>query len=180
MSRLMYNLVPKKVWSIFISMKKCNKCLLEKPITDFSKDKSRPDGYQYDCKACKKIQNEKNKEWRKEYYLNNKEKIKNHTSKWNLINNDKLGGGVYALIDKNTDKIIYIGQTGQLQRRKYEHNSKFKNNSNGGITTKFNLNPKNFEFIILHHIDDENERLRIEKELINTLQPKYNLVGCPD
>lgn len=44
--------------------KKCPKCKICKPITEFSKDKSRKSGYQTYCKKC-----------RKHYYKNNVDKV---------------------------------------------------------------------------------------------------------
>lgn len=35
--------------------KTCDRCNKTKPIKEFSKDKSRRDGYQYQCKVCNKI-----------------------------------------------------------------------------------------------------------------------------
>lgn len=46
----------------------CNGCSETKPLTAFSKDKSRDDGLEYYCKVCKA-------EYRKEYRRSNKEKI---------------------------------------------------------------------------------------------------------
>ena len=33
-------------------VKKCNSCNEEKNLTEFRKDKSKPDGYRYECKTC--------------------------------------------------------------------------------------------------------------------------------
>ena len=46
-------------------LKNCNKCLLDKDMSCFSKDKNRKDGYYSICKECKK-----------EYRLNNLELVK--------------------------------------------------------------------------------------------------------
>lgn len=40
-----------------MSEKTCIKCLLLKPLSEFSKDKTRPDGHFPYCKVCKKISN---------------------------------------------------------------------------------------------------------------------------
>lgn len=60
-------------------MKKCYYCKEEKELTDFTKSKKYKDGYHYNCKKCKNAQSrleyEKNKLTKKEYYLDNKEKI---------------------------------------------------------------------------------------------------------
>lgn len=37
--------------------KKCSKCGIEKPLTDFYKDNARPDGLSCYCKQCRKIMN---------------------------------------------------------------------------------------------------------------------------
>lgn len=49
-------------------MKTCPSCLLEKPISEFSKNNSYQDGHNVYCRKCQK-------EKSKEYYLNNKKKI---------------------------------------------------------------------------------------------------------
>lgn len=44
-------------------MKKCGKCLLEKPLADFTaRGKSRPGEYQSDCNECRKIDLRKHKQ----------------------------------------------------------------------------------------------------------------------
>lgn len=55
-------------------VKICNTCKIEKEISNFSKDKSRNDGLQNDCKDCDKLYRENNKEkisQRKKVYLEN-------------------------------------------------------------------------------------------------------------
>ncbi len=47
-------------------MKKCTKCKIEKPLTEFYKDKNSKDGYGFYCKSCKN-------EWYNEWYKSNKE-----------------------------------------------------------------------------------------------------------
>ena len=49
-------------------MKKCSKCGIEKPLTEFHKRKKSKDGHEYRCKTCKKQQHA-------EYYAQNKERI---------------------------------------------------------------------------------------------------------
>lgn len=60
-------------------MKKCYICKVEKEINNFGKLKSAPDGHRYDCKDCRKVYREQNKEHIKkkqdEYYENNKENL---------------------------------------------------------------------------------------------------------
>jgi DNA-directed RNA polymerase subunit M/transcription elongation factor TFIIS len=66
-------------------MKKCYRCELDKPLSEFSKDKNNKDGLTYDCKNCRKVIYKKwydanidkikakhieYKEYRKAYYHN--------------------------------------------------------------------------------------------------------------
>lgn len=63
--------------------KTCSKCKREKPLTQFSKDKSKKDGHKYVCKLCAKVRDkayreanrEKLKALSKAYYEANREKI---------------------------------------------------------------------------------------------------------
>lgn len=50
----------------------CKKCNNIKPITSFSKDKSKPSGYSYTCKDCRK---EYQSSYSKAYFQKNKKRI---------------------------------------------------------------------------------------------------------
>ena len=52
-------------------MKCCNNCHIEKPYSEFYKDKYATDGYQYKCKQC-------NKQISKNQYHKNPEYFKQH------------------------------------------------------------------------------------------------------
>jgi len=69
-------------------MKKCNKCKIEKSLTEFNKDKHSPDGIDYKCKDCRKshyildkVNHQKrmknwrdnNKDYFKKYFSENKD-----------------------------------------------------------------------------------------------------------
>ncbi len=88
-------------------MKNCSKCNEVKSFEFFNKNKTKPDGYSYECKICIKEyylnKKEKIKEYRKEYYLKNKkyfkeyvecnkEKIKKYQNEYkkNRLQNDSL------------------------------------------------------------------------------------------
>jgi hypothetical protein len=65
-------------------VKTCSCCKIEKSVSEFGKDNSKVSGVKSSCKSCNnsniKVWREKNKEYRlsydKQYYANNKEKIK--------------------------------------------------------------------------------------------------------
>ena len=54
-------------------MKQCTKCKETKSYTDFYKNRSNKDGYEYYCKPCKNAEKAKNKEVDKRYYQKNRE-----------------------------------------------------------------------------------------------------------
>lgn len=63
-------------------MKKCGSCKIEKPLDNFGKLKSSPDGYRTTCRECRKVHS-------KNYRENNKEKLKEAQKKWVEQNPDK-------------------------------------------------------------------------------------------
>jgi len=75
-------------------MKKCSNCGELKPFSEFHKYKCSKDGLQSQCKMCKKEYYENNKEKMKEYkkeynekyYENNKEKINKQQKEYNKNN----------------------------------------------------------------------------------------------
>lgn len=61
----------------------CNKCLIEKPLTEFGKHKRGKNGYRYSCKECNRSQ-------AKVWASNNSEKTKGYKTKWRLENPQKM------------------------------------------------------------------------------------------
>lgn len=116
--------------------KKCNKCLIDKSMSEFSKDKSHSDGYSSICKICKKyylkqynILNskknyDKNKSiilsQKKEYYNNNKEIIKTKNAKYRSDNKEKVYK-MHKKYQKTNSSLI------KKRRREYEKNKRDTN-----------------------------------------------------
>jgi hypothetical protein len=101
-------------------MKNCIKCNIEKEYINFSKDKSRNDGYSNKCKICYK-----------EYQQQNKEIVNKATSKWSKNNkeqrneyfkNRKLTEPLFKL-RCNLSTLIWVS----LKRNGYSKNSKTYN-----------------------------------------------------
>jgi len=67
--------------------KLCLKCKIEKPITEFSKNKVNKDGFQKQCKTCDKEKNKKYREKNKEYF---KEYLKEYNRQYLVINKEKI------------------------------------------------------------------------------------------
>ena len=84
-------------------LKKCTKCLIEKPFTDFHKDKNSKNGLRSNCIQCGlnykednkdkireqiKVYNKKRKDDKKIWSENNKEKVNLSRKKWNENNKE--------------------------------------------------------------------------------------------
>jgi len=135
-------------------MKTCNKCGVEKPYTEFFKDKSRSDGFQTKCKQCDKISIkayfEKNPDYNKQRGQNNKkyfqEKAKQrHQSK-------KLSYWIVYMLPNCIPSPYtkpYVGKTNNPSYRMTHH--KYKGRDTTG-------------WIELHRFDTDAEALAKEAE----------------
>ena len=75
-------------------MKRCSKCGIEKSLDCFGKNKSRKDGVQSYCKACRKL-----------YYKANPEKIKTAKKAWYKANSEKIKAQKKAYREANIEKV---------------------------------------------------------------------------
>lgn len=118
-------------------MKRCTKCNIDKPITDFSVRSSRPSGRSSHCKVCHNIQT---KEWRSK----NKQKIRDY--KLYYHHNVEKDGifRVYTLPNAN----YYVGQTACIKKRMREHITMSNNDTT--------------DYIILHECKTRKEALWYE------------------
>lgn len=92
-----------------IEKKYCSKCKLLLDINLFPKDRYQRSGYACDCKICRKIYRENNKEKlnnsRKKYQLNNRKKCAEYSKKWRKNNPIKAKESFQKWKDKNPDKL---------------------------------------------------------------------------
>lgn len=72
-------------------MKKCNFCLIEKPLDRFSKKKSCIDGFNTKCKDCH------NKYNREIWYIKNRDKQKMSSVNWKIDNKDRIKATKYGV-----------------------------------------------------------------------------------
>lgn len=77
--------------------KKCSTCKEEKLFSDFSKNKSRKDGYSYQCKTCVK-----------DYYLENKDQVAIDNAIRYVINKEQVIERVIKYRRANKDKIAVL------------------------------------------------------------------------
>jgi hypothetical protein len=79
--------------------------------------------------------------------------------------------GVYAIVDEEGEK-VYIGQSKHIGKRLGQHlNEKYVHHPVP--------NEEQFEFHILAYVDDDEERIILERELIKKYRPKYNSLNTP-
>jgi hypothetical protein len=79
------NIRYKKINLSIKDKKMCRICNIEKKVTEFYKRKNSIDGYRNDCKDCqnkKSLENPNRNLNKKNYYISNKEKIKEKSKKW--------------------------------------------------------------------------------------------------
>jgi hypothetical protein len=127
-------------------MKKCSKCKVEKPLSDFHKDKNRKDGHSYRCKSCKKEYNAKyrtkNKEKLADYdakyraenkekiakdYVENKEERIKYSAKYRAKNKAEQPNCVYQIKNLENNK-VYIGETTRGELRWKDHLCRLRGN----------------------------------------------------
>ena len=112
--------------------KKCNECLENKDIEEFSKRKCYKDGHINICKTCMKIKNS-------EYYQNNKEHLNDINKKWIKNNKEKADNICKKYRDSEKRKKIAREWARKPENRKkqYEYwNNKYKNDPQFNIKIK--------------------------------------------
>ena len=94
-------------------MKKCSKCGIEKPLTEFYKDRQKKDGHRRRCKSCIAKFNAKYRTENKEkiakrkakLYAKNREKILEQVSKYRAQNKEKKAAYDAKYRAENKEKI---------------------------------------------------------------------------
>ena len=100
-------------------MKSCTKCKIKKELSEFNKLKQAKDGFQYECKSCKKK------------YA--KESIKSYNEK--QIN---IGKCVYLHKNPKTDEVFYVGIGREVRAYNFRGRNNFWNNykNKHGVTVE--------------------------------------------
>ena len=84
--------------------KTCSKCKVFKSFGEFSKDKQKKDGFQYNCKSCKGFRD-------REWYAANTDKLKLQMMEWYAANADKRKLQMMEYYKKNKVKQIQYEKT---------------------------------------------------------------------
>jgi hypothetical protein len=98
-------------------MKFCKRCKKEKEYIEFNKQKKSKDGYNTICKLCKS-------EKSKEYYKNNREKVKKRVKEYRNDNLDEVNKQVKEYYMKNRDELL------EYKRNYYKENKERFNELN--------------------------------------------------
>ena len=132
-------------FQIFINMetKLCSCCKLIKDVNEFHRNKSKKDGLQEYCKICRNSKSQQNKEkrkdYRKEWYLKNSEKVKSIENLRYHQNKDEINQKRKNLY--NSDESIRIKV--REQQKKYYENNKELFSENAKLWVKLNRVKRN-------------------------------------
>lgn len=132
----------------------CKKCLADKLISDFSKNKNTKDGLQDKCKICVK-------EYKKQYYINNKDKILEKAKEYYIENQKIIIDRVKIWGDNNKNKVE------QYKKNYVERNRDF-------INTKMVQRKKDDPILKLKML----YRSKTNKILGSNRESTFDLIGC--
>ena len=166
----------------------CNKCKIQKELTEFYKLKSSKDGYNSWCKICV---NEKNNKWRennrevaltcsKKWYQNNKDKKSEYFEKYRIETPEKIKETKKKYREKNKEIIkqkkkiydeLYKPKRNLLRREKQKTDIVFKLINNVRVRLikylkKLNITKKNKTFEIVGCTPQELKE-HLEKQFVD-------------
>jgi hypothetical protein len=150
---------------IFINMenKLCICCKLTKDVNEFHKNKSKKDGLQDHCKVCRNLKSQQNKEKRKEYrrewYLKNLDKVKSMSNLRYQLNKDDINEKKKETYRRDESVRLKYKQ----QQRKYYENNKELFFKQAKLWTELNRDRRN-EISKKHY--NEHKTLMICRRLI--------------
>lgn len=143
-----------------VKYKKCNPCNTWKPIDQFNKNKRSYNGYGSTCKSC-------NKEYKKEHYIKNKEKISDKNKTYRENNKEKIKKEKRKYYQDNKDKI------NKKINDKYHNDLNFRRVHNVRIANNKNLK-RAMKFYEEGRIDELPEKSP-SKKILKILQDQNNI-----
>jgi hypothetical protein len=111
-------------------MKLCKKCLLEKNISEFSKNNRNKDGFENSCKSCISIKNKELYQINKEsYLLKGKIMYRKHKGKRNSESKEYYEKNKKSILDKNKEYVSRpdISLKTKEYQKNYHKSEKYKN-----------------------------------------------------
>jgi len=109
-------------------LKTCSKCKIEKDESEFGKAKPSKDGLRYSCKKCEK-------EYKKEYYQENKEAIKEYKKEYNQNNKESIKENKKKYRQNNKESIKEYHKEYQKNNKEElkEYNKEYRKNNKEAI-----------------------------------------------
>ena len=132
----------------------CKKCLDNKLLSDFSKNKNTKDGLQDKCKICVK-------EYKKQYYIDNKDKILEKAKEYYIENQKIIIDRVKIWGNNNKNKVV------QYKKNYVEKNRDF-------INAKMVQRKKDDPILKLKML----YRAKTNKILGSNREATFDLIGC--
>lgn len=100
-----------------IKTKVCSKCRIEKDVSEFHKNSTNNDGYNYQCKLCRKNHYNETHDVVKKYKIDNKDKINSYMSIYRKQNKDRISITVRKYYEENKDVILPQKRQYKLENR---------------------------------------------------------------
>ena len=164
-----------------MAVKTCTKCKVEKDIEEFGNCRSNKDGKNYKCKLCMDEYNADNKERtnknRRQYYKDNKDKIKKYADKYKAGNKERINESrkqyridnkdkIKKYADDNKDKIKMYRENNKDKSKQYYEDNKEQHRERGKLYRKNNK----------ERILERNKIYRKDnEELFRELEKKYRI-----
>lgn len=110
-----------------MEIKTCRSCKIEKPLTEYFKDKAFSCGYKATCKDCSLL---KRRDYQKEYHEKNKERLNDYSKEWRKTNKVvRSEESIQRQKDKNkeryrTDPEYRVKCQEQTRKRRFEGKNK--------------------------------------------------------
>ena len=159
-------------------MKKCPKCGIEKPLTEFHKDKSKKDGLKCHCKqCCRKYKNENKDRDNKrsaEWYVKNKDRAKKRSAEYLTRKSSEQPACIYEIRNSINNK-VYIGETtrGKIRWREHLKNLRGGYHENYKLQHDFNEHGEDaFEWSIIKELSKDKDQLLLEE--VKEIQRRTN------
>lgn len=143
-------------------MKLCSKCNLEKPLSEFNKNRNSKDGHAAWCKIC-------NKEYMKKYNSENKEKHKEYLKEYNKQNADKRREYNQKYYKENRDVLL-------KRQKEYDvvnHEHKLEYMRGYYHKNKERINEYNKKYHIGYYIKNKEKIQEYKKEYSKTDKSKF-------
>lgn len=152
-----------------MTTKVCTKCGIEKDLSNFGKDSSRPDGLKYNCKSCKKKQGEA-------WFQENKARRSKTNGAWYKRNKAEKAKKAKVWQKSNKHKVNAI--SAKYRSAKLQRTPKWLTEEQEAAIEMFYLQAKDCEAVSgqMYHVD---HIVPLQGENVSGLHVPWNLQVLP-